>query len=104
MRPDLAERGARLVAQKVDNVTWAVGAERAEAPEEGLAGECRVSAECKRTDDIGAAAHAAVEQDRGARADFGGDRWQHIDRGRQRFDLVAAVVRDPDAVDTERQR
>src|SRR6185295_18033462 len=45
MRADLAERGLQLVGHQVDDVTRPVGAERAEAPEERLAGQRRVGAE-----------------------------------------------------------
>src|SRR5262245_51587081 len=101
MGTDLAKRRAGLITQQIDNVTWAPRAKRAQPPEEGLAGKGRVGAECKRAHHVGAAAHAAVEKDRRAAAQLGGDRRQHIDRGGQRLDLPAAVIGNPNAVDTE---
>src|ERR1051326_6099484 len=40
-RADLAERRAGLLGQQIDHVAGATAAERAEAPQEGLAGERR---------------------------------------------------------------
>ncbi len=53
-------------------------------------------AERQGEEDVGAGADAAVEQHRDAAADLGGDLGQHVEAGRGRVDLAAAVVGDED--------
>src|SRR5262249_38929245 len=78
-RADLAERRSRLLGEEIDDVAWAAPAERAEAPQKGLAGEGRLRAERERAHDVGAAADAGIHQHRGALADRAGDRRQRVD-------------------------
>src|SRR6185312_8248817 len=99
---ELAEARAQLVDEDAEHVSGPLLAERAEAPEEGLAGERRIGAERDRPRHIDAAAHAAVIDDRHALADRLGDRRQAIDRRRQSLDLPAAMIADDDAVEPQR--
>src|SRR6266851_4305644 len=92
VRADLAERRLRLLDQEIDDVTGAAAAERAEAPQERLAGERRLRAERERARHIGAAANAGIHHHGDALADRARDRGKHVDRRRQRLDLAAAVV------------
>src|SRR5262249_27632536 len=66
---DLAECGAGLLDQDVDDMSGPAAAQRTEAPQESLAGECRLGAERKRPRHVGAAADARVHHHGGAAAD-----------------------------------
>ena len=102
LRADLAEGRLHLVDHEIDDVAGTFGAERAQAPQEGLAGEGHVGAERDRARHVQPGADAGIEHHRSAAADGAGDRRQHVDRRRQALDLAAAVVRHHDAVDAER--
>src|SRR2546423_1175071 len=78
---DLAKRGTRLVDQKLDDVPGSVGAQRAKAPQKGLAGKRRLRAQRQRAHHVGAAAYAAVHQDYRPTSHLCGDAGQHVDRG-----------------------
>lgn len=66
----------------------AVGGEAADDHGRRAEGECE--------EDVGAGADAAVEQDRDAAGDLRRDLGQHVEAGRGRVDLAAAVVGDED--------
>src|SRR5215218_6454541 len=78
---DLPERSTGLINQKLDDVAGAVPTERAKTPKEGLTRKCRMRSKRQRPHHIGAAAYAAIHQDRGPVPDLGGDCRQHVDRG-----------------------
>src|SRR5579885_3089713 len=100
--PDLAERRAQLVDVEIDELRRSVVAERAQGPQERLAGKRTVGAERERPHHVLAGTDAAVENDGGLFARRRGDGGETIDRWTERFDLPAAVVRYPYAIDAER--
>src|SRR5262245_44140492 len=99
---DLAQSRPDFRDEELDNVVGSLRAERAEAPQERLAGHRRLGPERERAHHVGTAADARVHQQRRTLSYRGSDCRQAIDRRRQGVDLTAAVVRHHDAVDAER--
>lgn len=60
-------------------------------------------AERERLEDVGPAPDARIEVDRDPAGGGGDDLGQGVERGRDRVELAAAVVRDDDAVDAVRE-
>src|SRR5687768_14878452 len=69
-----------------------------EAPELRPADEAGLGAERERLDDIAAAAHAAVDEDRDAPFDGRDNVGQSVDRRRRTVELAAAMVRHDEPV------
>ena len=102
VRAGVAAEGHRQVELGEDHLQHRLdarlSAER-QAPDVGAAEADGVGAEGERLEHVGAAADAAVEEDRQLVADRLGDRRQGVERGDRAVDLAAAVVGDDDAVD-----
>ncbi len=96
LRPTVRSSSASSARSTRDDARLA--AER-QPPEIGAADQHGVGAEGERLEDVGARAHAAVEQHRQVVADRVGDRGQRVERGDLAIDLAATVVGDHDAVD-----
>src|SRR5262249_19815375 len=63
--------------------------------------KAEIGAEAERDQDVGAAPHAAVEQQGEPVADHGSDRRQHVERTRCLVELAPAMIGDEDAVATD---
>ena len=99
---ELAERGAELILEYVDQMRRAGFAQGTKASQECLAGERRACAACDGTRRIDTRSDTAVGDESRLSADFLRDCRQDVDRRRQGVDLAPTVVGDMETVDAER--
>src|SRR5215218_2467325 len=78
--PDLAKGRLQLVDHQIDDMAGSLRTERAQSPQERLAGQRRVGAERQCARDVGAATDAGIEQHSGPAADSLGNGRHAIDR------------------------
>src|SRR5262249_20756804 len=103
-RTDLAECRFHLVDQEIDHVEWTFGAERAEAPQKGFAGErgigprheravltARYPARARRTPGTGLAARATLRLRRRWRGSVGIS--QQLLRAVRRYAAAMAMLK-----------
>src|SRR5260370_24198658 len=95
---DLAHHQVDLVDEDVDRLLDPGQPAGRGAVQGRPAEEAEIGAAAQRDQDVGAAPHAAVEQERQLVADRGLDRRQDVERARRLVELAAAMVRYQDAV------
>src|SRR3954451_3855106 len=98
--PDLAHHEVDLASEDVDGFLDPGDATGSRAVKGRPAHEAEIGAEAERDQDVGAAAHAAVQKDRHFVAYRRLDLRQHVERARRLIELAPAVVGDEDAVAT----
>src|SRR5579883_3043806 len=98
---DLAHDEIDLVLQDRDRLGGAGHAADDRAVQRRPAEKYEARPEAQRDQDVGVAAHAAVEHDGQPVAERGVNGRQDVERGRRLVELAAAMVRDDDAVDAD---
>jgi hypothetical protein len=103
-RPHLAHDGGELAVHDLQHAVYASLAEGCEAPDVRPADADRAGAQAERLQNVGPAAHAAIDQHRDVAAHRLDDLGEHADRRLPAFLRAPSVIGDEDGVHAMAQR